>query len=335
MAKKKHSFGKSIDIYGQIILRSLKTAWGHPEFWLIGALAGLASTGASSNHLFKSFWRIRPAETITFDTLRQVLDGLPWLATYVKNLLLLGPGRIGLTVLALFILAVAVVILVVGAQQLILISLHRIASRKKQLTLKQLFGALQHWHFWRIFSVDALVYLASMIILALAALVLTPLISGSTALNFVAYLAVYAVLIPLALVINILGMLTLVTIIRKETGLLEAFLHSLKLLRHHWLVAFELSILLFLINGIGTIALFLALILFAALVALLVLSSLGAGSIVLMALITFFGVLGGVFIVVAYGGFMTVFNYGVWIRLAGRLERYGLLPAIEGFFRKK
>ena len=334
MAKKKHTFGKSFDNYTKLIGRSLKIAWQHPELWLIGAAAGFATTGASFNHLFKTFLRIRPADQINFDTIRNVLDGVPWLVEYVKDLFLLGPTRISLTILVMIVVAVLATIIVIGAQQLLLWSVDKYGKSKKKFTYKKIFSALNHWHFWRIFAVDALVYLLTIILLCLAALVLTPLLSTSASLNFVIYLAVYAVLLPLAFLINIIGMLTLVTVVRRNEGIGEAFMHSVKIFRKHWLVALETALVIFLANGLGTILLILALSVYAGFIVLLVLSSMSISSIILMGVITFLGVLGGVFLIVAYGGFITTFNYSMWTQLTNRLERYGLVPALESIFKK-
>ncbi|MFH1712352.1 MAG: hypothetical protein ABH846_03920 [Patescibacteria group bacterium] len=332
--KKKHSFGKSIDIYGQIFLKSLGITWKHPELWLIGAIAGLASTGASFNHLFKTFLRVRPADQITFGTVRDILDGVPWLMEYGKNLLLLGPTRITMTIFFILILCVLVVIIMIGAQQIILWTVNKYGSSKKNISYKKIFSALNHWHFWRIFAVDALMYLTTIILLCLAALALTPLLSDSLGLNFLVYIAVYAILLPVAFIINIIGMLTLVTIVRKNDGILESFLHSYRIFKKHWLVAMETSLLLFLANGVGTILLILALLIYAIFISLLVLSSMSIGSVILMGVITFFGTLGGLFIIIGFGGFITSFNYSVWTQLTNRLERFGLLPAIESLFKK-
>lgn len=334
MAKKAHQLGSIIDLYVGMLHKAIRTAWQHPELWVVGALAGLASTGAAFNHLFKSLWRIQPADQVTLADLSQALDLVPWVLTYADHLVLLPAWRLAAVVIAWIVVIAAGALIVVGAQHIVLTAVHRRHARKKPMGLRSQIAALKHWHFWRILGVDLLMYLASVILIGLASLALAALLTQSYGINTLVYIAVYALLIPLAFAVNVVGMLTLIRMVAKEQGILEAAAHSIRILRHHWLAAIETSILLFFANLIGTVALLLAILLFAGVVGIIAIGAVTAGSYLLMASIVFLGVLGGVFIVIAYGGFMTTVNYSVWTQLEDRLERFGLIPLLEHIVRK-
>lgn len=331
---KKQKLSVSIDQYNKIVWNSIKSAWHHPELWIVGALAGLATTGASFNHLFKAIWRVQPADTVSVHTLTNALDALPWLTTYINKLALTPTPRLVFTLFSWLVLIVGITIVVVGAQHMVLTAVHRRHARKKPQKFRTLLTSLEHWHFWRIFAVDALVYIATAILLGLTSLTLSALLGSSAAINTAAYIAVYLFALPLALIVNIFGMLTMVRMVAKERGIMESFLDITNMLRKHWLVTVEVSLLLLLLNFVATVGIILGVMLYAGLVGIIGLTAIAAGSILLTGIVAFFGALGGAILMIGYGGFITTVNYSVWTGLEQRLERHGAVPILESAVRK-
>jgi hypothetical protein len=311
------TFAGSLRLYGQMMLRAWSTAWGHKELWLLAALAGLANTGTVFQNVFETFWHVSPQKIISWTTIEEFFSGWPWLRTYLNALMLESPLRIGVTVGIL------------GSQQLILTAATRGAKNKTHLTFRELAKYLRHLHFVRLLAVNIGAVLATTILFGLTALALSLLLTASLEINFFVYLAVYTLILPLALLANLLAMLCLVNVIRKNEGLIAAWHHSVRALRQHWLFLCELSLVLFIVNFLASTVL--AAIFIGATLCLSVLAALAlkAGSLLMMAIISVFTAALGALLIIAFGGLSTLFNYSVWAEASERTEKTSLLPALE------
>lgn len=326
----KHTVQKSIAVYEKILRNAWSVTWKHKELWLLGLFAGFIYSGTILKNIFSAAARIQPADRITIDTLEQSSDSVPYILSYGRILLGLPAARLIITVTAALIVICAVAYILVMAQHLLLSGIHRSASRKKHMTIGQMFEARKHAHFWRIFSIDALAIIASTLITAGLSLPLTLLLSESFFSNFLVNLAVYAVALPLLFCVNVFTMFALVNVVRKEDGIDNAFMRAAHALRKHWLVAAEMTLILFLINVIAYIVFFIGIALITLLIVPLFFAAIAAGSVPLMALFGFMlATTASVLYLVCFGA-ITTFNYATWTLVVERLERFGALPSLEG-----
>ena len=113
--------GKTIDAYAKLIEQAWQTTWNHKEWWIIAAFAGLANTGGVFSSVFNTFWRLRPADMITAETILDTFPSIGWFFTYTSNLIALENGQRLLSI-ALFILVLLLTLLIVTTCQHLLLS---------------------------------------------------------------------------------------------------------------------------------------------------------------------------------------------------------------------
>jgi hypothetical protein len=333
--KSKISTAKTLDTYGALFKKAWKTTWMHKELWIIGLIASAAYSGSILQQVLSNLIRVSPAESITSHQLLNSLDILPYIVAYTETLLTLGPARITITIIAGVIFVAAIAIFAIAAQQTLLIGVHRAAKRKKHLSFKKLISELKHLHVMRIFSVNAFIYIGSVILVAAGTLTLSLLLGNTTSLNFLSYMAVYAITLPFLFAINILGMFMLIHVIRKDEGIITAFHRSMESLKKHWLSAFEMTILLFFVNLLATGTFFICTILLIGLATPVFFTAISLSSTLIMSLVVFIVFLFGLILYTFLLGAVTTFNYSVWTEFVERVERFSIMPVLEKFLRRQ
>lgn len=320
---------KALRTYGGFLSKSWKTTRSHKQLWLIAAVAGLANTGAIFNRVMNRLWQIQPADKVSIDTVGQAVESVPWVYEYFKATLTLDPIRITLILFCVILLFAAASLLVIAAQQIVLHHSSKAARSKKYFTLDHLKKDLSHTHVFRIFAIDALMFLSIALLQLLAMFPLAFLLSNSLILNAFLFVGIYLILLPLGFIVNAVGMFTLINIIRKDLGIVESMKRSWLLLKNHWVVIFELALILYIINILVVVLIKVALVVIAVPLGLLTFASLGSGSVWLMMLLTILGVLFAVVLVALLAGAMTMFNYSVWTHLLNRFDRYPFVSCLE------
>ncbi|MDP2632015.1 MAG: hypothetical protein Q8P30_04615 [Candidatus Uhrbacteria bacterium] len=315
--------------YKKIISQAWQTTRTHKELWFFAILAGLANTGVVFNSVVKTFLRIRPADQVNLETFKYVVDLAPWLLLYIKNLLTLDTVRIVATVLVILLILSVATLVIVMSQHILLSGIFRSTRKKNQLKLRGLFRELRHLHFWRILSVDLLIYLLSSILLSFSSLALAGLLTDNLGIDLFVFTGIYTLLLPLLFTLNLLGMFVLINIVRLDKGLIRAFTRAWNLLSGHWLAALEVALLLFVINFLASILLLTALVIYAIPAIVFYIAAFHSGSLLLVAIVSVFGALGALAIVLVFAGAITTFNYSIWIELMERFERYGATPVID------
>lgn len=323
------TFRESIKLYGEIMRRAWQTAWRHKELWFLAALAGLANTGTVFENVFQIFWRVSPQKLISWESIGEFFNQYPWAQDYLKALIHAGPTTLWLTIAVVICLLLIVAVGVLGSQQLALMSAVRGAKNKAHLGFKDLAKYLHHLHLVRLLAINLIVTIVTTILFGLTAMLLSLLLTASLELNFFVYVAVYALILPFALVINLLGMLWLVNVIRRDEGIIVAWHHSLRAISEHWIFFCELSLVIFIVNFLASTLL--AIIFFGVTICLSVLAALAlkAGSLIAAAVLAVITAALGALLIICYGGLSTLFNYSVWAEALEKTEKMKLLPAIE------
>lgn len=334
MKRKSKGVKIALRIYGGFLSKSWNTTWTHKQLWLIAAVAGLANTGAVFSRVMHRLWRIQPADQISFSTLRETFETVPWITGYVKNILTLGTTRIGITAVIILMIVCAVAYLVVAAQQIILHHANKSAKSKKYFTLDHLKKDLSHMHFARILATDLSVFVLLSILQLVVTLPLVLLLSNSLVLNAVVYVGLYLIVLPIGFILNAIGMLTLVNIVRRNQGIIDAVVHSWHTLLRHWLVIFELAVILYVINIAVTIALYALFAFISIPVALLTFAALASGPMWIMIFIAFSAGVTTALLAALMSGAMTMFNYSVWVHIANRLDRFAFISHTEHLAEK-
>lgn len=327
MANEK-TWRSSFGLYASFMRRAWGTSWRHKELWFVAALAGLANTGTVFQNVFETFWRVAPQKFISWTTIEETWQRIPWLASYFKILVIDQPSRAWLTIALLILALLILAIGILGSQQLTLTAAVRGAKNKKYLGWRELTKYLHHLHFLRLFAVNALGFIALMIFYSLAGLLLAKLLTASVAINFIIYLAVYTLILPLALITNLFVMLCLVNVIRRDEGIVAAWHHTVRAVSEHWLFFFELAAALLIVNLLASTLLAVTFLGVTVCLSVLAVVALKAGSLLLASIISVFTAALGA-IIIAYGGLSTLFNYSVWTEALEKADKPGIIPAIE------
>jgi len=324
---------KSLAVYGNIFTRARTVTAEHKELWIFGVVASFATTGGILLRLSNLLHYLRPNERLVLENAQNILLATPRLQIILKHATTLTNTELLFTIAAAGILLLALALFVMAGQHILIDSLARKASAKKNLNIHRIIRSVQHAHLWRLLTVNITTYLASLLLIA-AGSVIIPLLLHVSQSDVLVYIGAYGTLLPLLFCINILGMFTLIHIVDRKMSIAKSFTLSLSHIRSHFLTSFETALLLFVVNILLIVAFTSGFVLFAVCSLLFYFAAFTGGIPLLPVLIGTLFVIGSSLIYLCYFGIITTFNYSVWIQLLKRIHRYSLLPGLEGATRK-
>jgi len=322
---------KSMDTYTKIVKKAWEIAFAQKEWWALAALAGLVHTGAIFNMLVRSFLYLQPATELNATALQQISPFFAWTLSYARNLTLLETPNLVGYILVSFVILILVVVLALTAQYILLFI---VSKGTKEISWKMIRKKLHHIHILRLFSVNAIMRILFTIIIGLTTLVLVFTVTETAFLDTLWSVGIYAIALPLAFIIQIFGMLAIIQLTKKDISLGKMIRNVMNMLHKHWLTAFELALILFIINFLTSGVLFIVLMCFAILAGIVFEMALAVGSYILMSVVTFLSLLISAAIILIYAGGITTFNYSAWTKLSDHLNRYTHLPAVEHALKK-
>ncbi len=325
------SLSKSMDTYTKIIKKACEITLAQKEWWALAALAGLVHTGAIFNMLIRSFLHLQPATELDVSALQQISPFFAWVLSYARNLTLLETPHLLGYLLVSVVVFVIIALLALTAQYILLFI---VSKGKKNISWRMIRRKLHHIHILRLFSVNAVMRILFTIIIGLTTLALAFAVTESLFVDALWSVGIYAVALPLAFITQIFGMLCLIQLVKKDISLGKVIHKVTNLLHKHWLTAFELALILFVINFLTSGVLFVVLICFAILAGIAFEMALAVGSYILMSVVTFLSLLISAAILLIYAGGITTFNYSAWTKLSDHLNRYPHFPAIEHAIKK-
>ncbi len=318
---------KSAASYKKIFKTSWQTAWNHKELWLIGAIASIPLSGGSIFHAIISQLSIINGGTISN------IANQNWTTIYLQNLSTLQTSNLIITLSAITILAIVIAGAGIAAQQLLITGVARAKKHPTKTSFQKILSNLKHIHVIRMLTINILTYLLTTITTLGAALITIYFISTTSAATSLIYTAIFATSIPILITINLIGALSLITVVLKEKPLTTAIKHATNLFKSHWVACTETGLFLLVAN----IILFLAL---ALIIALLALPSAAAffaalhaniwpASVAVGILSTFAGAL----VYLAGIGLITSYNYAVWVNLYKRINQYGITAGTQAVLK--
>ncbi len=314
-------------VYRPLLLRALKSAWQHKMLWVFAFLAGIIQTGAITNDVLRLTPQIG-GQALSWATLQASFETFSYRHSFFHAFFGTSQQQTITAIVAATVCAVLLAIIILTAQHLVLLHIHRTAKKKKQpgfwATLRSIRGA----HLSRLFAVNALSRLSLAILLLLGVLAIRSLMLNTPSfVHLYASLGVYLIIIPLAFAINAISMLTLLHVVRENDDLHYALQKATTFLHIHWLAVLEFSITLFFIN-FGFSLFLLAAAYFLALI-FLTLSAVSASAVtsVLLALMASSFII--MFFFVVFDGFMVSFNYAAWSEFLERFEKSPAHPRSE------
>ncbi|HCC83999.1 TPA: hypothetical protein DEP96_04080 [Candidatus Uhrbacteria bacterium] len=295
--------------------------------WVFAFLAGIIQTGAITNDVLRLTPQIG-GQALSWATLKASFETFSYRQSFFHAFFGSTDQQTITAIVAATVCAVLLAIIILTAQHLVLLHIHRTAKKKKQpgfwATLKSIRGA----HLSRLFAVNALSRLSLAILLLLGTLAIRSLLLNTP--NFVhlyVSLGIFLIIIPAAFAINATTMLTLLHVVRENDALPYAFQRATTFLHKHWLAVLEFSIVLFAINFLFSLFLLGGAYLLA--LVFLTLSAVSASAIIAVLLT----LLASSFIIllffVLFDGFMVSFNYAAWSEFLERFEKSPVHPRSE------
>lgn len=309
--------------YRPLFKRSLRTAWTHRELWPVAAIAGLAGTGAVVNDVLN---QAKLAAEVPTSNFSQAFANLHVLSVYRDNVIFASPEQITISTLILLFIGVLIVFAVAACQQVMLRVAHRAMTNKAPLTFKAIRRELMHPRLLRFVGLD--LFLKLMVInLMIATTVLLSQLHVGTIISDAVFGTIFsAAAVSIALSLNVVVMLALINVARKDASIAEALLSAWKLYRAHPLICLEMSLMLFAVNLLisivydGTILVLGVPAVYSFATALQAGSMFGYVGLVALATIIV------VTVTLIFAGFSTTFTYAAWSGLAEHLDKKALVP---------
>jgi hypothetical protein len=314
-----------VPIYRPILKHALETAWIHRELWPIAAVAGLAGTGAVINDVLN---QAKLAAAIPTSNFSQAFANLHILGVYRDNLIFASPEQITAGTLILLGVALLVVIVIAACQQVMLRVAHGALRRKTHLSLSEIRHEFLHPRLLRFLSLDLFLKLMVANLMIATTVLVSQLNVGHIVSDAFFGVIFSAAALSLALTVNVLVMLALIGVARKDLSVGESLTAAWKLYRQHYVICLEMSVLLFAINFLISAAYDGTILVLGVPAAFSLLGAIEAGSfltyITLMAVIA----LVVVTITLAFAGFATTFTYSAWTALVEQLDKKTITPRV-------
>lgn len=321
-------------LYRQALRNSWQLAWQHKLLWLFGFFAlFLGQMGlielfgkvltSSQEWGFYPYWVVVPTTIINLlslagSSLYLSADVLVWSAWLI--LILLGLGIMGLFV-------------AVASQGAIIKAAAQFAKKDKLPDTNEAWQAGTK-HFWRLLVVNIIRKLVLILVAYWVGWSLFLVVGTSTVSQSMVFLLIFVLAVILGMIFSFLTIYAAGYIVVEDYGLLEALVASGKLFIKHWLVSFEVGIIILLANivlGLVTIAGFLLLLL-PTILLWFVGTLLGAN------IIWVFGIVLAVVIFLVFiaflGSVFSVFVTSSWTYLFMKMHHEGVVSRILHWWRK-
>ncbi len=321
--------GRTIDVYHNIFKKAWRRALDHKALWIFGLFAALLNTGTIFYRTLSMATNLQPLDTYTIDHFTESSDRTTWLVHYVLSFLTEGPLSMSVAFIISLILILTILLLALGGQQLLITGL----QSKKTRSAKELLRELSRTHLLQLLYVNILLFMTLVLLFGTSSYILSTVPANGSSANAFIYLGVYLLLIPVALIVNAIGMVALIHVVQSKRSAVQAIKHSMHLISTHWLATFEMILGLFFINLIASILLVGVIALITVLASMAAALTVSSGTIILA---TIFMTLAVAFIVLMtffYIATMTVFAYAAWIEFVSVISRGRIIPAIEHLFR--
>ena len=314
-----------VPVYRPILKHALETAWIHRELWPIAAVAGLAGTGAVVNDVLN---HAKLAASFPSSRFSETFGNLHLFETYRDQIIVATTGQITLITLTLILMVILAAFVVAACQQVILRVAHLALKRKTHLSFAQIRQEFMHPRVFRFLSLDLLLKLMIVNLMIVGTWLISGLNIGQIVTDAVFGLIFSATILSLALTLNVLVVMALIGVARKDLGLAESLTYAWRAYRRHSVIFLEMSLLLFAVNFLISSAYDGTILVLGVTATLGFMAALASGSFpVYLCLVALTGLI-AVVITLAFAGFATTFTYSAWAALAERLEKTTITPRV-------
>lgn len=315
---------ETIDNYGRFI----KDSWHHTmhqrSFLIIAFLASFAYSGAVFANMFNLVGSA--GSLATFD--RAVISAISPFAWVLGNLSF--TSEVGFNLLGFtFGLLISLLFFVIGifAQQILVNGIHR--HSKDVQTVLTVKGQFNFRHLLDLGFLNVLIILTNIVILTIFTYILSVFFQAGSLIMTLGTIGTYAILFPLAFLVNAIAMQAIIRVVTHNTHTLKALQIAVNEVYHHPLAMLEIALGIFIVQSLFAVGLAALTFLMVLIVLLFVVSLAGASSAVSMFAITGFFLALWIGLVMLYIAIVTSFTFHAWINFSHHLHHAGITPIIH------
>lgn len=306
-------------LYRRLVADAWRIAWDHMHLWVFGFFATVVGFGGVTESLARGSDKVyallpgmiegsaKAKEMPGLYTLRAIVEqsGGSGLMLAVSLLIMLG-----CTLVFAWLVYVAIGALVSGIRKI-----ERGGDSDFQSGLKAGMERV-----WPVFGVNFWASLFVFVCFVLTASTLEDFLKNGAVWQGMAYIGVYATFALLTVAASIAAVLATCEVVIRKRGVREAIYAALDLLAEHWLVAFEMAVLLFFASlGIGLASLAIGAVVIAPFIFMMFLAQLAASAAAVTVVQILANVVMMVLVAVA-GSLITTFQAASWALLWSEFE---------------
>ncbi len=294
-------------LYRLFLREAWRLTWQRKNLWVFGIFAALISTGGVMDLLFASLKKVEVAGSLFTDLAQSSFSGYKLAGTYIQQMTLLEPGRLTVVVTVAALTSILLVSAATIAQGALVLGLY---ARKPEHLFTLKMKAAEY--FWPLLLIALLNKLASGLAVFLLAMLLFVLSLLPTMTSAGLFFLLALILIPAQIAIHIIYQFTLLGVIHHRLSPLSALAQACRLFTKHWLATLEYGLILFALVVLTLFAVVMIRPLRASPCAVLLSSTLLAGSVSLVLGVNL--LLGIVFVglLLTFVGATVTFQYSAW-----------------------
>ncbi|MFH1404991.1 MAG: hypothetical protein ABIH21_02740 [Patescibacteria group bacterium] len=286
-------------LYRPLIRDAWSLVWHNKRLWVFGFFAALISTGGVFDVVFRTFKRVDNTSEFLHSIANGSFAGFELLGFYIQQLSLLPISRISGTITFLALITIILVVFAIYSQKTI------IENLKKQKKLDHIF--------FRVLELAFLTKATFAILMMLSTYVVLSLLDYHNNLEGIIFFLVFLAFFPLVIIVSIISSIALMDIVRKGTHALDAIQNAFKYFVKHWLITFELGVVLFFVVLFFGILTLLGISLLAIPYALLQLFFIWIGWTPVLFFVHFIALITLITVSVLFIGITTTFQYSAWL----------------------
>lgn len=293
-----------------LIANAVAQAWHHRELWPIAAVAGLAGIGAGVNDVLT---QARLASLIPSGADPKTLLGdVSFLSETLKSIAAQEPQTIALVTLFLCALICIGGGILAWCQHILLRVSHHAILKKEPLSLQELGKDATHPQIFRILTIDLFIKILIINVLILSGRLIAMLHPTTSFFDAFFGIIFSTVTLGIAFLLNILGILALIAIIKEKAPVGKSLEKGWEIIRKNPVACSELALLLFAVTFAISLIAITGLILIGSLSIPFFNLMINEGTLLGMTLVTLGTALVGTTCAVGIAGFSTLITYLSW-----------------------
>ena len=318
------------NFYRQILKKAYLIVRRYKFLWFFGIFAAIMGNGREIQMLSRASETVPnlPAEINSWGVIFSQLTPFDLIKSF-WNLILVAPGR-AILFIGIFLLVFLFVIWMIMLSQAVLIYSSERINSNKSVDFRTSFNAVHH-KVWDVLVLNILTRAILYIVLGILLLPFIGLIminNGNAVGLFGIILLSFIVIVPLAMIVNFVLKYAIIYTVIDGHGIWDSFTEAWRLFWKQWLVSIEFAIIMFVLNIVIILGLFVALFFLAVPFLALGVILLNSQFVILANFSILFALLLFIILMVLVSATFAVFQYSAWTLLFFELKKGKAYPKL-------